>query len=513
MTGPNWLDRAVGVLAPSAMLRRVEARVRTAALSGALAAYDGATRSHRTSARTVSRADANAEIRNSLARLRDVHRDLVRNNPYAARAVSSRVTNTVGGGIVPSVAARSARSKARVTELVKANLHSTAIDFEGCTNLFGLQALAERARSESGEALIVRYWPKAEAMARLGLTVPLQIRVLEGDFLDQAKHGPLPDGGFIFMGVEFGADGVRRGYWLVDEHPNGRDVARRGHSRLVSHFVPAADVIHYYHRLRPGQVRGVPDGTPVIMTAWDLAEYEDARLMREKIAACFTMFWTRGETAINLAQGAASADRAAGLMIADIGPGVMQELPQGSTVTFGTPPATQGHAEYVSASVRRIAIGYDLPFEEVGGDLTQVSFLSGRLGEIHLARRVEQWQQHHMIPQVCDGIGRWFTEAAAVIAAPPFRLEWTAPRREMLSPKDEIPAKRDAIRAGLASRQEEIRKLGYDPEQVDAEQAEDNARADKAGLAHDSDGRRPQRGPNLTQTEPPTEPTPSGGAS
>jgi lambda family phage portal protein len=513
MSAPNWIDRAIGVVSPRAMLRRVEARAGAAALTGALAAYDGASRGYRTAARTVSRADANAEIRNSLARLRDVHRDLVRNNPYAARAVSSRVTNTVGGGIVPSVVARSARSKARVTDLVKAHLQTTAIDFEGRTNLFGLQALAERTRSESGEALIVRYWPKARDMADQGLSMPLQIRVLEGDYLDQAKHGPLPDGGFVFMGVEFNPAGIRRGYWLFDEHPNGRDVARRGYSRLVSTFVPATEVIHYYHQLRPGQVRGIPDGTPVIMTAWDLAEYEDARLLREKIAACFTMFWTRGESPTNLAQGAASAERAAGLKIADLAPGLMQELPQGSTVTFGQPPATQGHAEYVTAGVRRIAIGYDLPFEEVGGDLTQVSFLSGRLGEIHLSRRVEQWQQHSLIPQVCDGVARWFVQAAALKGAPPFRLEWTAPRREMLSPKDEIPAKRDAIRAGLTSRQEEIRKLGYDPEQVDAEQAEDNARADKADLAHDSDGRRPQRGPNLTQTEPPTDPTPPGGAS
>lgn len=511
MSAPNWIDRAVGVLAPGAMLRRVEARARVSALTQAVAAYDGATRSHRTSARSVSRANANAEIRMSLARLRDVHRDLVRNNPYAARAVTSRVANTVGGGIVPSVLANSDRAKKAVTRLVKAHLGKVAIDRDGRLNLYGLQALAERTRSESGEALIVRYWPDAARMRADNLAVPLQVRVLEGDHLDQWKHGPLPGGGFIFMGVQFDASGRREGYWLFDEHPNGRDFSRIG--SLVSRFVPASEVIHYFHVLRPGQVRGVPDGTPVIMTAWDLAEYEDARLLREKIAACFTMFWTRGESPTNLAQGAASAERAAGLKIADLAPGLLQELPQGSTVTFGSPPATQGHAEYVTASVRRIAIGYDLPFEEVGGDLTGVSFLSGRLGEIHLARRVEQWQQHSMIPTLCDGLGRWFTEAAVMMGAPRFDIEWTAPRREMLSPKDEIPAKRDAIRAGLTSRQEEIRKLGYDPEQVDAEQAEDNDRADAAGLAHDSDGRRPQRGPSLTQTEPPTDPTLSGGAS
>lgn len=495
------LDRIVGTVSPSAMLRRVEARTRIEALIRATAYYDGASTGYRTSARMVSRRDANAEVRLALPRLRDVHRDLVRNNPYAARAVTSRVANTVGGGIVPSVVAKG-RTKKRAQDLLR-HVRKVTIDYDGRSNLYALQALAERARSESGEALLVRYLPTAERMRADGLAVPLQIRVLEGDYLDHAKHGATASGGFIFMGVEFDAEGRRKGYWLFDDHPHGREFARRPGAVLTSRFVAAADVIHYYHVLRPGQVRGVPDGTPVIMTARDLAEYEDARLLREKIAACFSMFWTRGEQPTNLAQSASATERAAGFRISDLAPGLIQELPQGSSVTFGSPPATQGHAEYVSASVRRIAIGYDLPFEEVAGDLTGVSFLSGRLGEIHLARRVEQWQQHNLIPILCDGIARWFVEAAAVMGVRGFDLEWTAPRREMLSPKDEIPAKRDAIRAGLTSRQEEIRKLGYDPEQVDDEQRQDNERAQALGLAHDSDGRRPQRGPSLSQTEPP----------
>jgi capsid protein len=47
-----------------------------------------------------------------------------------------------------------------------------------------------------------------------------------------------------------------------------------------------------------------------------------------------------------------------------------------------------------------------------------------------------------------------------------------------------------AVRSGFKSRAEVVSEQGYDAEQIDAEQARDNARADALGLSHDSDGRR-----------------------
>jgi capsid protein len=49
----------------------------------------------------VAGTSANAEIGTPIARLRDRTRDLVRNNPYAAKAVQAVVSNLVGTGIMP----------------------------------------------------------------------------------------------------------------------------------------------------------------------------------------------------------------------------------------------------------------------------------------------------------------------------------------------------------------------------------------------------------------------------
>src|SRR5512143_3745653 len=94
----NWLDRTIGFVAPAAALRRARHRAAMAALARS---YEGASVGRRTEGWVVAGSSANAEIGTALARLRDRSRDLVRNNPYAAKAVQAVVSNLVGTGILP----------------------------------------------------------------------------------------------------------------------------------------------------------------------------------------------------------------------------------------------------------------------------------------------------------------------------------------------------------------------------------------------------------------------------
>src|SRR5512144_2851529 len=94
----NWLDRAVGYVAPQAGLRRARHRAAMAALARS---YEGARVGRRTEGWVVAGTSANAEIGTAIGRLRDRSRDLVRNNPYAAKATHAVVSNLVGTGIMP----------------------------------------------------------------------------------------------------------------------------------------------------------------------------------------------------------------------------------------------------------------------------------------------------------------------------------------------------------------------------------------------------------------------------
>lgn len=490
------LDRALATLAPGLAVRRAEARLRLAALRNATAAYDGASRGHRTQGRKIGSTSADGEALTSLRRLRDVSRDMERNNPYAQRGLTVIPTNIVGAGIVPSVIGAEKRTKKRLEGLIKDHLDTTAIDFDGRQTYSGLQFTAVRALARDGEVLAVRYRPKAAA----NLPVPLQVRLLEADYLDDSKTGPLTGGGYCIQGVEFDAEGRRVGYWLFDEHPG--TVGPRQRAGQVSKRVPAADVAHLYRVDRPGQTRGIPWLAPAIMTLWDLKDYEEAELVRQKVAACFAAFETdpAGPASIGASVNGTSKS---GTSVDVLEPGLIHKMAPGHTITFATPPQVQGYADFVRMNQRKIASALGVPFNEIASDDSQENFASSRRGYLVFHRLIEVWRWQSCIPQFCDPISSWFLDAATVPLGGPVRakMDHTPPRRELISPKEEVPMMRDMVRSGFQSRSETIRTLGYDPDTVEAEIAAENARADAQQLSFDSDGRRPQTGP-IVDKEP-----------
>ena len=117
----NWLDRAIGAVAPGAGLRRARQRQAMAIL---VRAYEGAKLGRRTEGWIAAGTGANAEIAPAIARLRDRSRDLVRNNPYAAKAVTALVSNMVGTGLLPRARAATPELAAQADRLWSA--------FAGC---------------------------------------------------------------------------------------------------------------------------------------------------------------------------------------------------------------------------------------------------------------------------------------------------------------------------------------------------------------------------------------------
>lgn len=75
-------------------------------------------------------------------------------------------------------------------------------------------------------------------------------------------------------------------------------------------------------------------------------------------------------------------------------------------------------------------------------------------------------------------------------AKPWLRADWVAPGWRYVNPAQELAAEKDAIRSGLSSRQKVARSHGDDVEIIDKQNAEDQARADAAGLVYDTDPRK-----------------------
>ena len=466
----NALDKFIGWFDPGRAAERVRARL----LIDKMRKYDGAALGRRVNSWTAQGSSANTEIATSLPLLRDRHRELVRNNPWASRAVQAVVSNTVGYGFTAKVADE------RAAKVWKEWAETTACDSEGRHTLAGLSALAMRAVAESGEVLIRRRWRRPTD----GLPVPLQLQVIESDYLDHSKTEML-DNGRIVQGVEFDLLGKRRGYWLYKDHPG--DVMGN-YSQSV--FVPASEVLHVYRADRPGQVRGVPWGAAAMITLRDLDDYEDAYLFRQKIANC--QVGVVYDDAANLGNVEAAA---AGAPLAEaFEPGRFEFLPAGKRIEFNSPPNAGDYGPFTKAVLLRYAAAWGITFQALTGDLSSVNFSSGRMGWIEMGRNVESWRWNMLVPQALDPIGQWFREAINFGREPAkFGISWTAPRKEMINPAQEIKSFNEAVRSGQMSLAMVHREMGEDHDAILQETAETNAKLDALGVVLDSDPRQDKR--------------------
>lgn len=446
--------------------------------------FEGAAGGRRNEGWRAAGNDANAENGPALAVLRYRARDLRRNNPYAERAITGIADNVVGAGIVPRPIISSKRQNKRLAELWAEWGETTQCDADGLENFYGLEHKVMECVPEGGECLIRR----RRRYTSDGLAVPLQLQVLEPDFIDDAKTGTNGNN-LIIQGIEFDALGKRVGYWLFDQHPGSNATMRSIESRRV----PAEDVIHVFLPKRAGQARGYTWFAPVMQRLKNFDEMEDAVMEQAKIAACFAAFVTKDGT---------GGSTKATPLIERMEPGIIQELNMGEAISFAAPPTFNGYQPYSWQALHAISVGLGVPYELITGDLQGVNFSSGRMGWLHFARRVDVWQWRMLIPQMCERVWEWFMEAQALMPGgvlADVRAEWVPPRREMVDPKSETETVKARLRSGLITWPNALRELGItDPTAHAQEIADANKLFDDLGLVLDCD---PRQVTNAGQTQ------------
>lgn len=463
----NPVDAVINFFNPVAGNVRVKARAATAAVMN----YDGASRGRRTYGWKAPGTAADASgYGGGRIQLRNLSRDFVRNRALAMRAREVIIGAVVGSGIMPSINApgMSARRKDQIKAVIEQHLLTKDIDALGENTLAMMQEIIMGAVITDGEVLARRRYRDPRFSPDLKL--PFQVQLLEADYLNETITAWGQN--MVFEGVEYGPTGRIEAYHLWDDHPGA---IRRMGSVINSSRVSARDIIHVRRTDRPGQTRGVSWFAPVMMTLGEISDYQEAQILKQRMAALLAGVISTEEDAT----GANVAD------ISELSPGALVKLPPGNTVNWTDPPKVDGYGEFMGEAIGMIAIGMGITRESLSGNLSGVNYSSGRMGHLVQDRNVQRWQQNLMIEQFCVGIEAWTLEAwrlMSTLPKPDFTLDWTAPRRPLIDPTKEIPAFIEAVDAGMTSMQRVQREQGLDPEVIRAERVQDIEKDKEAQL-------------------------------
>ena len=456
------------------------------------ASYEGAGEGRRSASWDAPDIGINSLNTPALRNLRARSRSAVRNDPYAFNVIDKRVSNLIGTGITPRP-----KTEDDVLRKLQQDLWDDWVDesdADGLTDFYGQQALIARTVETSGECF-VRLRPRG---LDEDLAVPLQLQVLAPEFVPHDKFDPCKNGNSIRAGIEFNPAHKRVAYHMYRVHPRDASSLNAGYNQLVR--VPAEQVLHIFEPVEPGQLRGVPRLAPVLKRLRSLDNYDDAVLFRQEVANLFAGFISRPPpeatqqprdpiTGLPLTE-----DRDGFTPMVALEPGTMQELGPGEEVEFSKPPdAGNNYPDFMRQQLMAAAAGTGTPYEILTGDMREVNDRALRVVLNEFRRRLEQLQFGVYVHQLCRPVraawmdmavlaGRLKLDDYAQRRREYMRTRWVPQGWAYIQPVQDIQARMMEVNAGFNSRSEMVLRSGYDAETVDAENAADQARAQKLGL-------------------------------
>jgi len=478
-----------------ARAKRVIVRPQSPATFG----YDAANRPYwDASSSTWTSTGPNASSLGAMATLRDRASNLVYNNPHARSAVNRLVDTTIGTGLTPRFGRWEQRDGGRVfvddpraNELFVAWAKVCFVTSD--LDWWGIQDPIVRSWRTRGEALARRRWRRPTDP----LPVPVQIEIMEGDHLDVSVTQQSRAGGVVVAGVDHDAIGRRSGYYVLRSHPADHGYLFAMRDSLETIYVPAADLAHLYTMERPGQVRGVTHLAAIIEALREVGDIRQAK--RLKLQAESSIVGAKEYLEEDDGNAYEDDDDAEDAPnddpITRIGPLAQVNLAPGEKLTFAQQTSSPDYDAILTSEDRRIAVGADVSYELLAGDLRQANYSSLRAASAshNLARAKER--ENILQPMMLDRMVQWFVDAAALSGKlNPAGLvwQWSRPRVGGID-KEQCEIDDKNLANGTVSEIEVISARGDDWRKVLAERSQYREEARRLGLS-DADAASAARG-------------------
>ena len=505
-----------GTLFPTWAKRRAESRLEMEFLAK-LRTYAAAETGRLVDDWTPSSTSADAEILNDLEGMRNRSRQLIRDDPHASAAVNIRVAHVIGETvrIQPTAEADLEPTppvlkglKLLENQATTANQQaewawstiSESIDGFGQSFAEFLE-LEERQVCESGESLI-----RFINVDRRDTPLSTAVELIEPDRLMTPYDLALKEN--IRNGIEFGNDGQPKTYWINKHHPGDTTIMIASDEFDA---VPAADIIHDYAELRPGQSRGVPWLVPVMRYLRDKGKYVEAELIAQRLSACLALIiHTKNPSAVVQQQGIIQST---GERQETIKAGQMHYLRPNEEVTQVNPirPGDQ-FVPSIHEFLRAVGTALDIPYVVLAQDYENVNYSSMRAAIVQMQLYIGVRRERKRTRVIKVIWQRFYDEAvmAGMVVAlnyrqrrhdyTRFRIQWPATR--WVDPQKEVEADVNAVASGLLPLEFIAAKYGTGAAEIIKQIAIEKGLREQAGIGDVAKPTAPQSGTNGSNKKP-----------
>lgn len=408
--------------------------------------------------------------------LRARARDLERNSDIANSVLLAFRRNVVGRGYRLKPETGDTDLNERITLLWEEWCKARNCDVTGRQSLTEqLRMWAQRKKVDGGILIVKRY-------TRAGV-IPFQIQTLEVDELDNAALTPHYKGNQVVGGVEYNRWNQPVGYHIRQYEVGGTQIGK-------SVWVDAKDVIFWYSKHRPSQIREISDLAPLITRVRDTNELITAAETKSRAAACLSVLIKR--SVLSTVGRNAQAPERESYEGKTLAPGMLLELNPGDDVQVVSPNGASDEAvSMIKTLVRTIASGAGLSYEAVSRDMSETNYSSARQGMIEdnetFAEEIEQ------VHTVLDEVYETFLISAVlsgVLHIPAFwderqkymRHSWAHAPKPWIDPLKEANATKIAIQSGQKSFQDTAAESGRDWRRMIDDMAEVTEYACEKGL-------------------------------
>lgn len=435
-----------------------------------------------------------------LSQLRIRSRDAYRNQPLVRSAISTKLYNTIGAGLMLQ-----SKPNRKILgwddEYASEWKKKTEFEYKLFSENENSDAERNKDVSEQQSVAFISTLLSGDVVALLpyidrGSAYSLAVQLVEADRISNPNSAK--DTEKIAGGIENDAYGASTAVHISKYHPGGINQAEKKWERVEIFGAKSGrrNVIHLCERTRPGQRRGVPILAPVMESLKQLGTYTDAELESAIVSGLYSVF-IKTEAAEGQEHAVAEDERVGDSdRDLELTAGMVAELAPGESIETANPgrpnPAYDG---FVMSIIKQIGAALDVPFELLLKHFAS-SYSASRAALLE-AWKAFKTRRTWFAKKFCQPIYEEFLYEAVIlgrIIAPGFLesetmrkaycgAEWNGPTPGQLDPEKETRAALMRSDAGFSTRTKETAEMnGGDFEQNCDVGKRENEKIKEAGL-------------------------------